>query len=355
MFIVLFSSMVAPLLPNLIWGTDSEFALNFGWCLVVFTGPFRSQLSGSPILWAVCADALPKVSGVRELGFAVSMALPALFILLAGSVGNALQQHYNCSLMLYIWISVGFWMIALVAWIFMRFDSQPAAENQESFSCMRSYVEPWRFVFGESKLRAVCAIGIFLTLADIMATYISSQVVFELVDIAGPDHAAAQAEAVNSFNNWCNLPLMPWYILVPLISKRLGQSLTLCVLLPILCLGFASPSLLWFGHSPLAYVLTGFGMTAPLALYPLVQGFMAQLTPPHRIAEAMGGLAACKNFATVLAPTITFVVTKAFAESGRRSLYLTIFPAGAIIMLAAWPFAFCLHRQLARKSTALLE
>lgn len=369
--IVLSVAGMLRVIPYLIWtghGKEDQayldelnIALVVGAVITALTGPFCSQLSGSPVMWAWMGDKIPPEH--RETGFSLINSCGALAVCLTGFGASAVVTAMGLDPIAYIWGGVFLGMIAFALVLSapsepLRSDVELKDEEPHKNVCT-DLLSPLKLILRKRSLRLICGVAAFVTLPDVAGTYIASTIVFVLMGVSGPTCALEQGELALFFSMSPNLVLIPVYIMVGVFAKRFGPAPFLAIFTPLACLGFAAPSLLTINShegdctTPPEFLSSGTGhalevfcgvmMCLPLAIYPPLSALVTQMVPSHRMGEAMGAIAACKNLASLIAPLLMAVILSVLEPSG----YVYIFPGGAALMLVgAWPFSYLLAKRV---------
>lgn len=317
----------------------------------VLTAPFIAQTSGSPVLWAWMSDVLPVEH--RELGFSLVFALGSLASWAAGTLASAVVSAYKLPPQTFYWSGLALIGLALLLIITSPSMAPPAADDDEQLLSPRHQrkglkdlmLKPLRLVSRKRSLRLICAVAAFVTLPDIAVSHAALPIVYVILGVDGRGHRDAQAAVSNWFISFPNIFMLPLFATIGVFAKRFGPARTLAVWTPITCVFFSTTALLHWVDSPPVEVMCGLTMLAPITIYPPLQALVAILVPSNRIGEAMGAVAACKNLASLAAPLIMNVAVSAMSE--RHDLYWTLFPGGALLMLAgAWPFTVLLAKRV---------
>lgn len=308
-------------------------------------GPLRGSVSGNPVVWALYTDKLAPEK--RELGFCMLFCLPALFNLVWGPFNKALLRWYPVHIVsIFQGINaVCFCLYLLVAWS-LRSGGPGATQAAtvdgiaEKLNLLEGLRSTWNLISNNAQLMALCAMASFLTLADLAAGFSSIIIGYTLLGIEGDGYKTAQQNFTYLCTTYPPVVAIIWTMAIGAIAKRVGPGLTTAVWLPITCILFGSFSLLQLNGSPAMQFFAGCCSIVPISCFPPLTALVTRVVPYNRVGEALGCVASCKNIMALAAPLVMSVVMEAIGH--RLHLYVWIFPASALIMAFACPFAFYL-------------
>lgn len=224
------------------------------------------------------------------------------------------------------------------------------AEKTGCAGLAKSFISPLKLLQKKATLRAVCMVAAFLTFADLAASDISAQVLYEMLDVG--DDTTKMQDA--SFFYAC-LP-QPFafvvMIMVGVAARRFSPHVFVRAWLPITSVLFAVPALISVVHAHWMIVLGGFCSILPLSNYGPLQALVVHVVPPNRVGEAMGSMAACKNLVACIAPFIMGSMAEWLAATDKNYLLWAVYPLCAVVMLCAWPFTWLLQKRVPRESHA---
>jgi len=201
-------------------------------------------------------------------------------------------------------------------------------------------IEPFRVVWGSVPLRYTFAVVCIVFWSETMSVEVGMVCIYTMLGYNTPAHEAEQQEVSKWWVNMCNIILVPSFFVVGCLGRRFGAAPTVFWTLPLMAALFASPALLMLARGPLMYVLTGYGNAAPFALFPLLNALTIYFSPPNRVGEVVGAFNSGRALGSLIAPLLTAVTAAALPP---RSQWL-IFAGSGVLMLFAWPFAYCLMR-----------
>lgn len=211
---------------------------------------------------------------------------------------------------------------------------------------------PLKLLTRKATLRAVCMVAALLTFAELAASDISAQVLYEMLDLT--DAAPADQQTASLF--YCTMPspiLFFVTILVGVAARRYSPHRFVRVWLPITALLFPIPALLTVIHEHWMILIGGFCATLPLSNYAPLQALVVHVVPPSRVGEAMGSMAACKNLVSFVAPFVIGSVAETLARTNNEDKLWVVYPGCALIMLSAWPLTWLLQSRVPRESNAV--
>lgn len=344
-------------LPRLFGNGHPQFFTMFG--LVVFTGPMAVHLSGSPVLWAFASDYLAPEH--KEVGFAIvggSCSLGSFFTqMICVVVSHQVFDpdpvvNAETKTTVFLSIVVVYIVLAMTILFFVppgAYMPEPSdadiAEEAEEQGFVASVLGPLRLVAKKPALRACCAVICLITLPDMAASDIATQVIYEMLGVT------SQKDMVATSGKWSTYPL-PFNFFVVLtigiLARRYGPSRTVRVWVPISSLLFSMPLIMLAVKDTWAITLGGLCVLTPLSNYGPLQALVAHIVPPQRIGEAMGAIATCKNVVSLIAPVAVAVFSRVLEDSDNNDKLWLIYPICTCIMLTAWPFTFCLDSRVAR-------
>jgi len=353
-------------LPVLVFGS-TETGLWACVFLIVITGPFAVHVSGSPVLWAWASDYLGAEH--KEVGFAIIGACSSAgsFIVLLGA--KAIANQFPGNPAPFMWIALGCLILSLVivavtppgAYMPELTDADLAEEK----GFMQAMFGPMRLVAKKPTLRATCVVVALLTLPDMAATDISSNIIISLNDYKTPCYSnpqvvtcitAAVTDTMNVFSVYPRPLTLIVVMVVGVCARRFGPHRLVRVWVPITAILFAFPMILNWVFEEWSIALSGFFVLLPLTNYGPLQALVTHIVPPRQIGEAMGAIATCKNLVSLVAPLMVGVLTKFFERTGNTtypdSLLWIIYPICAFVMFCAWPFTFCLEKRVPRDTAA---
>jgi len=231
---------------------------------------------------------------------------------------------------------------------------------------MEGIFGPLRLVASKPTLRATCVVVGLLTLPDMAAQDVSSQIIISLHDYitpcGGPESPdvenCVRAAVSNTMNVLSVFPLPVGLVVVVLIGvcgRRYGPHRLVRVWVPLTAIGFAVPAILKATFETWSIFVSGIFIMLPLTNYIALQALITHIVHPRQIGEAMGAIATCKNFVSLLAPLIVGGITSVLERSGHTTypnseLYI-IYPVCALVMFCASPFTFCLEKRVPRDTT----
>lgn len=353
-------------LPVLVLGSNQSGLLA---CvvLIVITGPFAVHVSGSPVLWAWASDYLAPEH--KEVGFAIigaaSSAGSFVVMLAAKAIANQFPGHPEP----FLWIALGCLILCLVIVAVTPpgayMPELTDADLVEEKGLMQAMFGPMRLVAKIPTLRAACVVVGLLTLPDMAATDISSNIIISLNDYTSPclsDPAvrecvtAAVTDTMNVFSVYPRPFTLVVVMMVGVCARRFGPHRLVRVWVPITAILFAFPMILNWVFEEWAIALSGFFVLLPLTNYGPLQALVTHIIPPRQIGEAMGAIATCKNMVSLIAPLMVGAFTKFLERTNNttypNSLLWIIYPVCGFVMFCAWPFTFCLEKRVPRDTTA---
>lgn len=381
-------------LPILALGSTSA-GLTTCVVLVVVTGPFAVHVSGSPVLWAWASDYLGPEH--KEVGFAIIGACSSggsfLVLLGAKALGNAFPGNPDP----FLWCTVGCLVLCLVIVAVTppgaHMPELNDADLAEEKGFMQAMFGPMRLVAKKPTLRATCVVVALLTLPDMAATDISSQIIFSLHDYTDPcstdalvtEYTAAAYKTCTPITPQCvkdevtksvtqcvtqavtdtmqtfSVYPRPLTLIVVMIvgvcARRYGPHRLVRVWVPITAILFAFPVVLKLrppteDFQTWALLLSGFFTLLPLTNYGPLQALVTHIVPPRQIGEAMGAIATCKNLVSLIAPLLVGAFTTYLQSTDQNDKLYIVYPVCAFVMFCAWPFTFCLEKRVPRDTTA---
>lgn len=364
--VVMTVASLIPGLPVLPFGA-TQTGITWVVVLVVLTGPFAVHVSGSPVMWAWASDYLGPEH--KEVGFAIISAACSAgsFVVLLGAkaVGNLFPGDPAP----FLWITIGCLIVCLgivaVTPPGAHMPELADADVAEEKGLMQAMFGPMRLVAKRPTLRAACIVVALLTLPDMAATDIASNIIISLNDYTTPclpGHTTQDEvtdcvtqSVTNTMNVFSVYPRPLTFIVVMVVgvcARRFGPHRLVRVWVPVTALLFAFPMILKYTFETWSIMLSGFFVLLPLTNYGPLQALVTHIVHPRQIGEAMGAIATCKNMVSLLAPLIVGAFTSALERDGRttypNSLLHIIFPVCAFVMLCAWPFTFCLEKRVPR-------
>jgi MFS family permease len=357
-------------LPVLAFGI-SQTGLTCVVVLVVITGPFAVHVSGSPVLWAWASDYLGPEH--KEVGFAIIGAASSggSFIVLLSA--KAIAGLFPGDPAPFLWITIGCLIVCLgivaIAPPGAHMPELTDADLAEEKGFLQAMFGPMRLVAKRPTLRAACVVVALLTLPDMAATDISSNIIISLhgyqQDCIKEGHTtkdeitACVTQAVTNTMNVFAVYPRPFTLIVVMTvgvcARRFGPHRLVRVWVPVTALMFAFPMILKYTFETWAITLSGFFVLLPLTNYGPLQALVTHIVHPRQVGEAMGAIATCKNLVSLFAPLIVGGFTSALEKSGHtvwpESLLYLIYPVCAFVMFCAWPFTFCLEKRVPRDTT----
>lgn len=368
------------------------------WCAVV--GPMRCQMSGNPVLWAAYSDKVPP--DVREFGFQILATLPSLSILAICPICNSLTHSYPIDytdafalsyIQIFQYTFIVCFFLTLLTIFFMKNTRSPwtlaameqrkegeeldESEEHSSFNYCRVIGNAFEFFRSNTVLLAVAGALSVYTLPDLAASYPAGQIYYTVQNIAVVDDAIygnstnyangtstnglpndAYIERVQhnrdaqiSMSNWMtNWPVIIGFVMnvcIAFAANKFGPARTMVVWVPITCLLFSLPFLMYFPwgqDNPIVYIAVAVGVGSASSVFPPLQALATLAVPVERVAEALGCVAMCKDFMSLMAPILMMGVMglmDAQADNDADALakaYRWIFPGCACLMFMAWPF-----------------
>lgn len=344
------------------------------WCGVV--GPMRCQLSGNPVLWATYADKVPPE--MREFGFQLLATLPSLATLGICPLCVQVLDWYPFALtgITYIQIFqvtfiVGFFLSLLLVFLLSSTRSEwtlaaleerkeSGEEEQEAvsaFNYCKVIGNAFNFFSSNRVLLAVAGALSVYTLPDLAASYPSGQIYYTVQQIAvasGNHTAQSNRDQQNAMSNWMtNWPTILGFfinIAIALLCRKYGGARVMVGWVPVTCTIFAAPFFLYWqwAQCPLGWIFIALSVGLSGSVFPALQALVTLAVPVERVGEALGCVAMCKDFMSLLAPIFMMVVMGAMdAVAGDdphelAGLYRWIFPGCAVLMWTAWPFVIYL-------------
>lgn len=357
---------VASLIPGLpVLVNDEWQGMTAVVILVVITGPFAVHVSGSPVLWAWASDYLGPEH--KEVGFAIIGACSSAGSFVVLIFARWLATQYPGQPAPFLWINVGCLIVALIIVAFTPPGAYMPDLTEEDIpeekGILQAMFGPMRLVAKKPVLRATCVVVALLTLPDMAATDISSQIIFAIIDIQTPcikefsPNVAKITECaydkgtdiMTTFSVYPRPLTVVVVMVVGVCARRFGPHRLVRVWVPITAIMFAFPVVLISQQDATwALLFSGFFTLLPLTNYGPLQALVTHIVHPRQVGEAMGAIATCKNMVSLLAPILIGVFTEYLANIDRNDLLWVVYPACAVVMLCAWPFTFCLEKRVAR-------